>query len=152
VLELRCSAWLVTRVAFLILGLNQFAFYIVVPPGPLGISGEQDALAVIQSLILGSRTQPPALSEARGILQVGRFIGPLPELSRADIALSVTPAALFLAASAAAFGRADHVRSSGLGLYVIQRIVESHGGVSVERELGHGATFSVAPPAVEALS
>ncbi|WP_239021020.1 PAS domain-containing sensor histidine kinase [Pontibacter arcticus] len=38
----------------------------------------------------------------------------------------------------------DHVEGSGIGLYIVKRIVENAGGkIEVESELGHGTTFRI---------
>ena len=43
--------------------------------------------------------------------------------------------------------RTEHVRSTGLGLYVVKQLVERMGGsVAVQSELGHGSTFSFSLP------
>jgi signal transduction histidine kinase len=41
----------------------------------------------------------------------------------------------------------SHVEGSGIGLYIIKRIVENHGGsISVESEEGKGSKFKVTLP------
>ncbi|SNC76017.1 PAS domain S-box-containing protein [Hymenobacter gelipurpurascens] len=48
----------------------------------------------------------------------------------------------------------DHVPGSGMGLYLVNRIVQSHGGhISVESHVGQGTTFRVyLPPLEEAIA
>jgi signal transduction histidine kinase len=42
----------------------------------------------------------------------------------------------------------NHVEGSGIGLYMVKKIVENAGGaITVRSELGVGSTFSVALPA-----
>jgi signal transduction histidine kinase len=44
-------------------------------------------------------------------------------------------------------GLKNHVPGSGLGLYVVRRLVEAHGGtVSIQSERGRGSTFEVQLP------
>ena len=46
---------------------------------------------------------------------------------------------------------ASTVSGLGLGLYIVKRIVEAHGGeIGVESELGKGASFTVRLPSVKA--
>lgn len=128
--------------------LEQHQLDLIVSPTPLWIEGDALRLhQVVDNLISNAVKYSP--EEGRIVVRVQQ-VGGQAQLQIADWGIGIPPAALPHLFKR--FYRADNVMEHfssgmGIGLYVVQEIVELHGGqIHVESEEGVGSTFTITLP------
>jgi signal transduction histidine kinase len=121
------------------------AIEVEAPPGPVTVSGDADRLQQVLSNLLDNAAQNSPAGEPIAIrLEV---VDDRAVLTVTDHGPGLPPDVADRVFDRFVRGRLDRVGGTGLGLYIVKRIVEAHDGtVEVTSPPGEGATFTVTLP------